>query len=198
MKASRPSLAVALAGGGWAAHDGLGDDDRRRRGRHPRSSPRAGSAGCTGEALAGSGGFRRRSTSRRTSTSWPELPWRWYAAGPKAILDVPATLEYLETRGCARHRRRHRRDARASGSTGSGISCTGPRSRTWPRLRAGSRPRKPRPRLRHSPVRAGPAGGCLPPRRRPPGRGAGHGRGREGADRGARPDALAAGPDPPS
>ena len=80
--------------------DGLGDDDRRARRRDPglrdrrdrRRPPRR----------PGRARVRRRarpSTSRRTSRSSAGRRWPSCAPGPKAILDVPATLEYLETRG---------------------------------------------------------------------------------------------------
>ena len=55
---------------------------------------RAGSAACTAPPDLG-----RRWTSRPTSTSWRRTPMAVVCAGPKAILDVPNTLEVLETRG---------------------------------------------------------------------------------------------------
>ena len=97
-KAARPSLAAALADGGWAATTvsatmiaahaaGIARlRDRRDRRRPSRRAAR-----------------RRRapdaSTSRPTSRSSARTPMAVVCAGPKAILDVPATLEYLETRG---------------------------------------------------------------------------------------------------
>ncbi len=93
-KASRPSLAVAL-GRGWLGRDDRLDHDDRRpcRGHHGpghrRDRRRAWAAA----------GRSARSISRRTSRSWVGRRWPSCAPGPKAILDVPATLEYLETRG---------------------------------------------------------------------------------------------------
>ena len=99
-KAARPSLAAALAGGGWAATTvsatmiaahaagirGLRDGRDRRRPPRCAAGPAA-------------------TASRPTfdiSSDLEELgrtPMAVVCAGPKAILDVPATLEYLETRG---------------------------------------------------------------------------------------------------
>ena len=109
-KASRPSLAAALADGGWAATTvsatmiaahaagirvfatgGIGGVHRGALGG------RAGSGGGTGSG-AGAG----PSPTFDISSDLEELartPVAVVCAGPKAILDVPATLEYLETRG---------------------------------------------------------------------------------------------------
>ena len=105
-KASRPSLAAALAGGGWAATTvsatmiaahaagirvfatgGIGGVHR-------------GALGSTGAATAG--GPPAVAPTFDISSDLEELgrtPLAVVCAGPKAILDVPATLEYLETRG---------------------------------------------------------------------------------------------------
>jgi pseudouridine-5'-phosphate glycosidase len=116
-KAARPSLAIALASGGWAATTvsatmiaahaagirvfatgGIGGVHRGALG-----SPVA--VGLSGSAHGGSGGMGMASTSAATfdiSSDLEELartPVAVVCAGPKAILDVPATLEYLETRG---------------------------------------------------------------------------------------------------
>ncbi len=103
-KAARPSLAAALADGGWAATT--------------VSAPMiaAHAAGIAVLATGGIGGVHRGALGsaldgavdtgpRPTfdiSADLEELgrtPMAIICAGPKAILDVPATLEYLETRG---------------------------------------------------------------------------------------------------
>jgi len=90
-KASRPSLAAALADGGWAATT------------VSTSMIAAHAAGIAVLATGGIGGVHRGwSRSLDISTDLEELgrtPMAVVCAGPKAILDVPATLEYLETRG---------------------------------------------------------------------------------------------------
>jgi pseudouridine-5'-phosphate glycosidase len=114
-KASRPSLAAALAAGGWAgttvsatmiaahaagiavfATGGIGGVHRGAFGS--RVSVQA-------TAIAGDGGLAVAGMSAPTldvSSDLEELartPVAVVCAGPKAILDVPLTLEYLETRG---------------------------------------------------------------------------------------------------
>src|SRR3954452_13045093 len=94
-KAARPSLAAALADGGWAATT------------VSATMIAAGAAGITVFATGGIGGVHRGalggpSPSFDISSDLEELgrtPTAVVCAGPKAILDVPATLEYLETRG---------------------------------------------------------------------------------------------------
>jgi pseudouridine-5'-phosphate glycosidase len=105
-KAARPTLAAALAGGGWAATT------------VSATMIAAHAAGITVFATGGIGGVHRgalgavagvatgpASTAAPTfdiSSDLEELgrtPMAVVCAGPKAILDVPATLEYLETRG---------------------------------------------------------------------------------------------------
>ncbi len=107
-KASRPSLAAALADGGWAATT------------VSATMVAAHAAGIRVLATGGIGGVHRGSlggggTSGRAaaagaqqnptfdiSSDLDELartPVAVVCAGPKAILDVSATLEYLETRG---------------------------------------------------------------------------------------------------
>jgi len=39
------------------------------------------------------------STSLPTCRSWPRLAWPWFVQGPRSILDLPLTLEWLETHG---------------------------------------------------------------------------------------------------
>jgi pseudouridine-5'-phosphate glycosidase len=95
LKAARPSLAVALAGGGWAATT------------VSATMIAAHAAGIRVFATGGIGGVHRGATggpapSLDVSSDLEELgrtPMAVLCAGPKAILDVPATLEYLETRG---------------------------------------------------------------------------------------------------
>jgi pseudouridine-5'-phosphate glycosidase len=90
-KAARPSLAVALVEGGWAATT------------VSATLIAAHAAGIRVFATGGIGGVHRGwSASLDISSDLEELgrtPMAVVCAGPKAILDVPATLEYLETRG---------------------------------------------------------------------------------------------------
>lgn len=96
-KAARPSLAAALAGGGWAATT------------VSATMIAAHAAGISVFATGGIGGVHRGALGSPEglptfdiSSDLEELartPVAVVCAGPKAILDVPATLEYLETRG---------------------------------------------------------------------------------------------------
>ncbi len=103
-KAARPSLAVALTDGGWAATT------------VSATMIAAHAAGIAVFATGGIGGVHRGALSGTPgrggqpglpptldiSSDLEELgrtPMAVVCAGPKAILDVPATLEYLETRG---------------------------------------------------------------------------------------------------
>jgi pseudouridine-5'-phosphate glycosidase len=94
-KAARPSLAVALADGGWAATT------------VSATMIAAHAAGIRVFGTGGIGGVHRgalggASPSLDISSDLEELgrtPMVVVCAGPKAILDVPATLEYLETHG---------------------------------------------------------------------------------------------------
>ena len=93
-KAARPSLAAALAAGGWAATTVSATMIAAR------------AAGIDVFATGGIGGVHRgafgASASLDVSSDLEELartPMAVVCAGPKAILDVAATLEYLETRG---------------------------------------------------------------------------------------------------
>jgi pseudouridine-5'-phosphate glycosidase len=90
IKAARPSLAAAL-GGGWAATT------------VSATMIAAHAAGIRVFATGGIGGVHRgAATTFDISSDLEELsrtPMAVVCAGPKAILDVPATLEYLETRG---------------------------------------------------------------------------------------------------
>jgi pseudouridine-5'-phosphate glycosidase len=120
LKASRPSLAIALAREGWAATTvsatmiaaaaagiavfatgGIGGVHRGALGGGVAAG--GATAGRTTDQAAG--GRATRAAGRATfdiSSDLEELartPVAVVCAGPKAILDVPATLEYLETRG---------------------------------------------------------------------------------------------------
>jgi pseudouridine-5'-phosphate glycosidase len=91
LKAARPSLAAALARPGWAATT------------VSATMIAAAAAGIRVFATGGIGGVHRgATTSFDISSDLEELartPMIVVCAGPKAILDVPATLEVLETRG---------------------------------------------------------------------------------------------------
>src|SRR6185503_18324154 len=95
LKATRPSLAPALAAGGWAATT------------VSATMIAAHAAGITVFATGGIGGVHRAAqdapgtVSLDISSDLDELartPMVVVCAGPKAILDVPNTLEVLETR----------------------------------------------------------------------------------------------------
>ena len=98
-KAARPSLAVALAEGGWAATT------------VSATMIAAAAAGIRVFATGGIGGVHRGALAGSSSGAAPTLDissdleelgrtaMAVVCAGPKAILDVPTTLEYLETRG---------------------------------------------------------------------------------------------------
>ena len=94
MKAARPSLGVAIARGGWAATT------------VSATMIAAHAAGIQVFGTGGIGGVHRNPTgagpSLDISSDLDELartPVAVVCAGPKAILDVPNTLEVLETRG---------------------------------------------------------------------------------------------------
>jgi len=91
-KAARPTLAAALGAGGWAATT------------VSATMIAAHAAGIRVFATGGIGGVHRGAVAATfdISSDLEELartPMAVVCAGPKAILDVPATLEYLETRG---------------------------------------------------------------------------------------------------
>lgn len=100
-KAARPSLAVALAGGGWAATT----VSATMIAAHAAGIMVFATGGIGGVHRGALGGGMGRAGPRPTfdiSSDLEELgrtPLAVVCAGPKAILDVPATLEYLETRG---------------------------------------------------------------------------------------------------
>lgn len=94
MKAARPSLSVAIARGGWAATT------------VSATMIAAHAAGIRVFGTGGIGGVHRptggASISLDISSDLDELartPMAVVCAGPKALLDVPNTLEVLETRG---------------------------------------------------------------------------------------------------
>jgi pseudouridine-5'-phosphate glycosidase len=94
LKAARPSLAAGLANGGWAATT------------VSATMIAAHAAGIRVFATGGIGGVHRgafgAAATLDVSSDLEELartPVAVVCAGPKAILDLPMTLEYLETRG---------------------------------------------------------------------------------------------------
>jgi pseudouridine-5'-phosphate glycosidase len=93
MKAARPSLGVAIARGGWAATT------------VSATMIAAHAAGIRVFGTGGIGGVHRAPPGSQTfdlSSDIDELartPMAVVCAGPKALLDVPNTLEVLETRG---------------------------------------------------------------------------------------------------
>jgi pseudouridine-5'-phosphate glycosidase len=94
MKAARPSLSAAIARNGWAATT------------VSATMIAAHAAGIQVFATGGIGGVHRShagaGSSMDISSDLDELartPMAVVCAGPKAILDVPSTLEVLETRG---------------------------------------------------------------------------------------------------
>jgi len=105
-KAARPSLAIALADGGWAATT-VSATMIAAHAAGIRVFATGGIGGVHRGALEGQspGGPRSVMAARPTfdiSSDLEELgrtPMAVVCASPKAILDVPATLEYLETRG---------------------------------------------------------------------------------------------------
>ena len=98
-KAARPTLAASLADGGWAATT------------VSATMIAAHAAGVRVFATGGIGGVHRGALGIPGGSATPTLdvssdleelartPMAVVCAGPKAILDVPVTLEYLETRG---------------------------------------------------------------------------------------------------
>jgi pseudouridylate synthase len=97
MKAARPTLASAFAAGGWAATT----VSATMIGAHA-AGIRVFATGGIGGVHRGALGGEESAASFDISSDLEELgrtPMAVVCAGPKAILDVPATLEYLETRG---------------------------------------------------------------------------------------------------
>jgi pseudouridylate synthase len=99
MKAARPSLAFALERNGWAATT-VSATMMAAHAAGIRVFATGGIGGVHVGALGGATGTRTATFD--ISSDLEELartPMAVVCAGPKAILDVPATLEYLETRG---------------------------------------------------------------------------------------------------
>ncbi len=101
LKAARPSLALALAGGGWAATT-VSATMIAAHATGIRVFATGGIGGVHRGALGVGAGGDGSAPTLDISSDLEELgrtPMVVVCAGPKAILDVPATLEYLETRG---------------------------------------------------------------------------------------------------
>jgi pseudouridine-5'-phosphate glycosidase len=104
-KAARPSLAAALVAGGWAATTVSATMiAARAAGIRVFATGGIGGVhrGAFGGVGGGAGGGAGAVATLDVSSDLEELartPMAVVCAGPKAILDVPATLEYLETRG---------------------------------------------------------------------------------------------------
>jgi pseudouridine-5'-phosphate glycosidase len=97
-KAARPSLAAALAEGGWAATT----VSATMIASHAAGIRVFATGGIGGVHRGALGGAGDAPPSFDISSDLQELgrtPMAVVCAGPKAILDVPATLEYLETLG---------------------------------------------------------------------------------------------------
>jgi pseudouridine-5'-phosphate glycosidase len=97
-KASRPSLAVALAAGGWAATT-VSATMIAAHAAGIRVFATGGIGGVHRGALAGAAGAEPTLDISSDLEELGRTPMAVVCAGPKAILDVPATLEYLETHG---------------------------------------------------------------------------------------------------
>ena len=97
-KAARPSLAVALADGGWAATT-VSATMIAAHAAGIRVFATGGIGGVHRGALAGSHGAGPTLDISSDLEELGRTPMVVVCAGPKAILDVPATLEYLETHG---------------------------------------------------------------------------------------------------
>ena len=150
VKAARPNLAAALSAEGWAATT------------VSATMIAAAAARIDVFATGGIGGVHRGgSTTLDISSDLDELartPVAVVCAGPKSILDVAATLEYLETRGRAGRDDRAGRGARLLRPL-VGDPLAGP---CRGRRRGGGAdpdPRRSGPGQRDARVRAGPAGG---------------------------------------
>ncbi len=159
-KAARPTLAAAFRDGGWAATT------------VSATLIPAHAAGIRVFATGGIGGVHRGALGEPGSAARPTFdissdldelgrtPMAVVCAGPKAILDVPATLEYLETHGVPVVAVGTVRAARVLRGR---VGHPGPRERHRPRRRGRPRPDASRPRDRH-----------LDPRVRATARGRGH------------------------
>ena len=179
--------------GRLGGHDRVGHDDRRRRCRHRRLRDRRDRRRPPWRPRrARASGWRPSFDISSDLEEFARTPMLVVCAGPKAILDLPLTLEYLETRGVpvvALGQADMPGFFSPAGSRHRSASPTRPRCATRPD------PSRPGPRLERARLR--PGSGC----RGTVARG-GSGRRRAGHDRGrggrpARPgrDALAPGPD---
>ena len=100
-KAARPTLAIALAAGGWAATT-VSATMIAADAAGIRVFATGGIGGVHRGAFAGGATGAGATATLDVSADLEELartPMAVVCAGPKAILDVPATLEVLETRG---------------------------------------------------------------------------------------------------
>ena len=97
-KAARPSLAASLGGGGWAATT-VSATMIAAHAAGIRVFATGGIGGVHHGALGGTTGGRATFDISSDLEELARTPMAVVCAGPKAILDVPATLEYLETRG---------------------------------------------------------------------------------------------------
>lgn len=97
-KAARHSLAASLAGGGWAATT-VSATMIAAHAAGIRVFATGGIGGVHRGALGGAGAGRATFDISSDLEELARTPMAVVCAGPKAILDVPATLEYLETRG---------------------------------------------------------------------------------------------------
>lgn len=102
-KVSRPNLGAAIASGGWGATTVAATMiAAHAAGIRVFSTGGIGGVHRGALGLAGSGGAGHARATFDISADLDELartPVAVVCAGPKAILDVPLTLEYLETRG---------------------------------------------------------------------------------------------------
>jgi pseudouridine-5'-phosphate glycosidase len=97
-KAARPTMAVALSEGGWAATT-VSATMIAAHAAGIRVFATGGIGGVHRGALGGNGGVPATLDISSDLEELGRTPMAVVCAGPKAILDVPATLEYLETRG---------------------------------------------------------------------------------------------------
>jgi pseudouridine-5'-phosphate glycosidase len=100
-KAARPSLAAALAADGWAATT-VSATMIAAHAAGIRVFATGGIGGVHRGALSGAGTAGTVAPTFDISSDLEELartPMAVVCAGPKSILDVPATIEHLETRG---------------------------------------------------------------------------------------------------
>ena len=98
VKAARPSLAAALGRAGWAATT-VSATMIAAHAAGIRVFATGGIGGVHRGALAGGGQVQPTLDISSDLEELARTPMVVVCAGPKAILDVPATLEYLETRG---------------------------------------------------------------------------------------------------